>query len=459
MTGTAATTRVRWLKFSAVGLLGFVIQLGVLAGLAEWAGVDYMLASLIAVELAIVHNFFWHDRFTWNDRTQTSAGSLPRFCRFNLTAGGVSLAGNLLLMQWLVGVQRVNYLAANLISVLLCSLITFFLSDSLVFMGTSRLSSRSCPPKNKAASGKVATAPKMLDSTAYRRWKRSLVGRKSAGRSAALWFLLTFILAASECPAAELKPETVAAFDRYVQQTEARMAAETLPDGAFLYPDSLAGSQKNDAYQRLRRGEIVIEKLTTSIDGRSMSAPGGLIHHWVGIMFVPGASMEKALALAQDYDNRELIYRPDVIRSKLLSRSGDDFKVFMRFYKKGFSTVVLNTEYDIQYFHLDPDRVWCKSLSTHIGEVADPTHPDGPELPPAQEHGYLWRLYTYWRFQEKDGGVYMQCEAVSLTRGIPFGLNWLFGPLVKSIPRDSLNRMLGQTRTAITAQGSAAKRP
>jgi hypothetical protein len=267
------------------------------------------------------------------------------------------------------------------------------------------------------------------------------------------------LLLSAPSPAAELKPETVAAFDRYVQQTEARMTSEVRPAGAFLYPDSLADPQKNDAYRRLRQGEILIEKLTTSKDGKSMSVPAGLVHHWVGITFVPGASLEKTLALAQDYDNREVIYRPDVIRSKLLSRSGDEFKIFMRFYKKGFSTVVLNTEYQIQYFRLDPDRVWSSSYSTHIGEVADPSHPDGPELLPGQEHGYLWRLYTYWRFQQKDGGVYVQCEAVSLTRGIPFGLNWLFGPLVKSIPRDSLNRMLGQTRTAITTPASATKLP
>jgi hypothetical protein len=267
------------------------------------------------------------------------------------------------------------------------------------------------------------------------------------------------LLLSAPSRAAELKPETVAAFDRYVQQTEARMTSEVRPAGAFLYPDSLADAQKNDVYRRLRQGEILIEKLTTSKDGKSMSVPAGLVHHWVGITFVPGASLEKTLALAQDYDNREVIYRPDVIRSKLLSRSGDEFKIFMRFYKKGFSTVVLNTEYQIQYFRLDPDRVWSSSYSTHIGEVADPSHPDGPELLPGQEHGYLWRLYTYWRFQQKDGGVYVQCEAVSLTRGIPFGLNWLFGPLVKSIPRDSLNRMLGQTRTAITTPASATKLP
>ena len=234
------------------------------------------------------------------------------------------------------------------------------------------------------------------------------------------------------------------------------MAAEVETGGAFLYPDSLPESQKNDAYERLRRGEVVIEKLTTLHQGKSISVPSGLIHHWVGIIFVPGASLEKTLAVAQDYDNREVIYRPDVVRSRLLSRNDDDYKIFMRFYKKGFSTVVLNTEYLIHYFKLDSYRVWCKSYSTHIGEVADPNHPDGPELPAGQEHGYLWRLYSYWRFQQKDGGVYIQCEVISLTRGIPFGLNWLLGPLVKSIPRESLNRTLFQTRAAIVAPSAPA---
>jgi putative flippase GtrA len=458
MTGVAATTS-RWLKFNGVGLLGFAIQLGVLAGLARWAGLNYMIASLIAVEMAIVHNFLWHDRFTWDDRTRNSPGSLRRFCHFNLTAGAVSIAGNLLMMKWLVGVLRVNYLAANVISVLICSLLTFFVSDMVVFRKTSRLFSRPSLPKNDVSSDKVRRWLTMSNLTAPGRWGRCCSGPRSSGRSAALWFLLIVLLAATACHAAELRPETVAAFDRYVQQTEARMASEVRAGGAFLYPDSLADPQRSSAYQRLRQGEILIEKLATSKDGKSMSVPAGLVHHWVGIIFVPGASLEKTLALTQDYDNREVIYRPDVIRSKLLWRSGDKFKIFMRFYKKGFSTVVLNTEFQIQYFRVDADRVWSSSYSTHIGEVADPSHPDGPELPPDQEHGYLWRLYTYWRFEQKDGGVYVQCEAVSLTRGIPFGLNWLFGPLVKSIPRDSLNRMLGQTRAAITAPASATKLP
>ena len=98
---------------------------------------------------------------------------------------------------------------------------------------------------------------------------------------------------------------------------------------------------------------------------------------------------------------------------------------------------------------VDPRKAYSHSISTKIAEVKDADHPDGEEWPVGQGRGYLWRLNTYWRFEEKDNGVYMQCEALSLTRDIPFGLGWLLKPLVTKIPRESLNRALGQTRAIL----------
>jgi len=93
--------------------------------------------------------------------------------------------------------------------------------------------------------------------------------------------------------------------------------------------------------------------------------------------------------------------------------------------------------------------MYSNSISTRIAEVRDNDHPDGEELPVGTGHGYLWHLNTYWRFQEKDGGIYLQCEALSLTRDIPTGLGWLLRPLVTSIPKQSLNRALGRTREVV----------
>src|SRR5947209_947070 len=246
---------------------------------------------------------------------------------------------------------------------------------------------------------------------------------------------------------AELKPKTTAAFDQYVAATEARFAKEVRPGGAFLYIDGLSADAKKNSYDRLKRGEILIERLETKPPGNDV--PDGMVHHWVGLIFIPGATMAQTLPIVKDYDRRAELYKPDVMASRTISHQGNDYKMFLRLYQKKFTTVIFNTEYAVHWGQVDPTRIYSHSISTRIAEVKDTDHPEGEELPVGQGHGYLWRLNTYWRFQEKDGGVYMQCEALSLTRDMPTGLGWLLKPLVTSIPKASLNRALGQTRNVV----------
>jgi putative flippase GtrA len=125
---------VRWLKFNAVGGIGIAVQLVVLLGLKTGFHLNYLLATALAVQAAVVHNFVWHERYTWADRSQPSwRKSLPRFVRFNLTNGAVSIVGNIGLMQMMVGVRHMNYLIANGIAIALCSVVNFLVSDGLVF--------------------------------------------------------------------------------------------------------------------------------------------------------------------------------------------------------------------------------------------------------------------------------------------------------------------------------------
>ena len=255
---------------------------------------------------------------------------------------------------------------------------------------------------------------------------------------------------------AELKPKTTLAFDRYVAATEARFADELRPGGAFLYVDGLKQEQRHKAYEQLRQGEILVEKLQTKVEGMSSDVPDGMVHHWVGLVFIPGATLNQALPLVKDYDRRAELYKPDVIASRTLSHHGDDFTMFLRLHQKKFTTVDFNTDYAVHWGQVSPARVYSNSISTRIAEVKDPAKPDGEELPVGTGHGYLWRLNTYWRFEEKDGGVYLQCEALSLTRDMPAGLGWLLKPLVTSIPRQSLNRALGQTRKVVLEESQHA---
>jgi len=255
--------------------------------------------------------------------------------------------------------------------------------------------------------------------------------------------------------AAELKQTTTTAFDKYVAVTEARINNELRTGGTFLYVDGQAEDARQSSYNQLRKGEVLVEQRQTRSPGLSLDVPDGMVHHWVGIIFIPGITLAELLPVMRDYDRRAELYKPDVIASHLISHQGDDYAFFLRLYQKRFTTVVFNTEYVAHWGQVDPHKTYSHSRSTTITEVKDPDRPAGDEWPVGQGRGYLWRLNTYWRFEEKDNGVYMQCEALSLTRDIPFGLGWLLKPLVTKIPRESLNRVLGQTRTAVLEKKKA----
>ena len=241
--------------------------------------------------------------------------------------------------------------------------------------------------------------------------------------------------------AVELKPETVRAFESYTRETEARLEQRLRPDSKFLWVDE----QPRRAAD-VRQGQVLVENRS---DGGTMAVPGGLIHDWIGAVFIPGVTLAKTLALVQDYDHNRDNYQPEVLASRLVGRHGNDFKVHLRLMKKKVITVILDTDYDVRYLPLDGGRCHSRAYSTRIAEVRNAGKPDERTLPPGQDSGFLWRLYSYWRFQERDGGVYVECEAISLTRVIPAGLGWLIEPIVTTLPRESLESTLRETRAAL----------
>ena len=140
----ARTTGRRWLKFNLVGAIGIVVQLAVLGILNGILKLDYLPATALAVEAAVLHNFLWHERFTWADRASvTRRQALLRLVRFNLTTGAVSILGNLLLMRLLVGQAHLPALAANLASIAGCSLVNFLVSEYIVFRAAGQSVRRS----------------------------------------------------------------------------------------------------------------------------------------------------------------------------------------------------------------------------------------------------------------------------------------------------------------------------
>jgi hypothetical protein len=241
---------------------------------------------------------------------------------------------------------------------------------------------------------------------------------------------------------ADLQIQTLQAFDRYVRATEARLNG----DGPFLWIDGLPEKKRREALEVVRHSQLSIEQLDMKENGREIDVPGGMIHHWVGTAFVQGATIDRALGLLQDYNAHQRIYAPTVEASKLLSRDGDRFRLFLRFMMKKVITVVVNSEHEAQFRRAAEDRAEGWIHSTRIAEVENPGTSTEREKPVGNDGGYLWRLNTYWRLVARDGGLYIHCESVSLSRGIPVGFGWLVGPFVTSIPRESLTFTLETTR-------------
>jgi hypothetical protein len=257
----------------------------------------------------------------------------------------------------------------------------------------------------------------------------------------------------------DLKADTAAAFQTYVKLTDARNHEELQRGTTLFWIDGLKASERAQAYDALKRGEVRMKKLETRDNGDKIWCPGGMIHHWVGVVFIPGAKLRDVVGVLQDYDRHAQYYAPDVERSKIESHDGDHFLVFLRFRRHKVITVVLNTEHDVRYFRDSEAREHSRSSAVRIAEVENPGKADEREKPPGEDGGYLWRMETWWRMEERDGGVYLQSEVASLTRDIPTGLGWLIGPFVTSIPKETLTFTLQATRKAVTSPASVPSAP
>jgi hypothetical protein len=179
----------------------------------------------------------------------------------------------------------------------------------------------------------------------------------------------------------------------------------------------------------------------------------GLIHDWTAAALIPGATVKQTVRLVQDYNNHKHIYKPEVIDSRLLSHQGGDFQIYLRLLKKKIITVVLDTYHDVHYSSLDHTRWLCRSYTTRILEVEGAGSREEQIMPPDTGHGFLWRLYSYWKFEEKEGGVFVECRAISLSRKVPLGLGWMIEPIIQKLPRESLVNTLKATRQALTGSG------
>ena len=242
----------------------------------------------------------------------------------------------------------------------------------------------------------------------------------------------------------ELKPQTVEAFDAYIRDAEAAMETTLGAGGPFLWSEL-----DSKRAQQVREGQVVAQFW----GGQGpVKVPDGLIHDWIGAALISRATLADTLGVIQDYDNHKNIYGPEVVDSRLVSRHEDDFRIYLRLLKKKVITVVLDTDHDVHYRALDRMRWLCRSCTTRIAEVENAGGPKERVLPPDTGHGFLWRLYSYWRFEERGGDVCVECRAISLTRDVPYGMGWMIEPIIQKLPKESLVKTLEATRQALRAR-------
>lgn len=336
-------------RFAVVGAAGFVLQLVVLWALTSLAEWPWLPATAVAVELAVVHNFVWHEHWTWRDRGEAS---WTRFVRFNVATGLTSVVGNIVLMAILAGMMRIPVVVANTIAVGVLSAANFLASDRWVF--------------------------------------------KSA--------VVALLLGAPPDAAAAPSQATLSAWKAYAAATETRLERTRPSSARDVAPSGLIA------------------------DGISIDVPGGTISHWRGSAFIPGITLDRLLDGLQHPGTPPP--QEDVVSSHVIARSGDSLRVAIRLVRHAVVTVSYDTEHEMTFRRWTPALATGKSVATRIEEVGD------------ADHGFLWRLNSYWRYEERNGGVLVELESLTLSRGMPSLLRPVAAPLVRRIARESMVRTL-----------------
>lgn len=243
--------------------------------------------------------------------------------------------------------------------------------------------------------------------------------------------------------AANLDPGTLAAWQLYLDGVKSEMEQRIHRDKTFLWVD-----EDPIRLARVRRGEIVV---SPADDRGSKHVRSGLIHDWMGAVFIPGATLNEVFRVTRDYAIYKDIYRPSVIDSKMIASSGSEDRFSLLLENKSFfHKTALQTDYQCRYALLTARQGYGISQTTRVHEIDQYGAPDQHVLPDGEGDGLIWRLCSIMRFVERDGGVYLELQAVSLSRDIPFSLRWLVEPVIRRVARDSIATCLLQTERAVS---------
>jgi hypothetical protein len=251
--------------------------------------------------------------------------------------------------------------------------------------------------------------------------------------------------------AIELQPDTLKAWEDYIRSADSSMQTRLDGHRPFLWTDEEPGRGA-----RLQHGEILVSPVT----GRgTQSVAGGLIHHWLGAAFIPKATIDGLLTVVHDYNRYKEFYGPVVADSKVLACTQADQRFFMVWqHRVLFVNAAIEGQYQARDFAVDARRGYNVTGTTQVREIESYGKDGEHFLPPGQGNGYIWRMHSIARYEERDGGVYLELEAIALTRPIPPSLRWLVSPVVNHLSINSLTTSLSQTRDAVVSLPQSPQR-
>ena len=256
----------------------------------------------------------------------------------------------------------------------------------------------------------------------------------------ALLLALAASMTAGTADAAPPESRTLAAWKTYVDVTEARIRSELDSPRGFLASDFT--NDRAELRSQVLRGSIVAGRVAMrDREGREIDVPGGTIQHWRGAVFLPGITLAPLLdALRHPPEHGP--FQQDVLAMRVERRDADGQDVFIRMSRSSIVTVTYDTEHRVEFRTRDIARASTKSVATRIIEMEDAGSPGERALAPDNDHGYLWRMNSYWRYEQVDGGVIAEMESLTLSRNIPSAVRFLIDPIVNRIARESVERTL-----------------
>ncbi len=263
---------------------------------------------------------------------------------------------------------------------------------------------------------------------------------------------ILLVIPAAILNAETLQPETLKAWNEYVTAAHSRLLTRLNSAGQRDWID-----RDRDRTSKLHQGEIWVAPIGAPNPKR---VPSGLIHDWIAAAFIPAVKIDDVFAFVRDYSLYKDFYKPVVIGSKLLDRAGEKDEYSMLLLDRALlSHAALDADFESSYRQLDSRRWYSIAHTTRVQEIENYGEPDERKLPADQGNGYVWRLCSMVIFEERDGGVYIEIEAIGLSRDIPSSLRWVVDPLVRRISKRSIVAFLQETREGVQWTLDAKKPP